>query len=81
MRTTLEIDNDVLQAAKELAIRQNTTAGKIISEMARRGIQSRHRTPATAAAKLRNGFEILPARGRVITPELVEKLLDESSEP
>ncbi len=30
--------------------------------------------------KIRNGFEILPAGDRVVTPELVQKILEESSE-
>jgi hypothetical protein len=38
MRTTLNIDHDVLQAAKELARRQGLTDGKIISKLARRGL-------------------------------------------
>ena len=38
MRTTLDIDDDVLQAAKELSAREQKSAGKLISEWARRGI-------------------------------------------
>ena len=45
MRTTLEIDNDILGAAKELAAREKKTAGKVISELARRGIQSHRGKP------------------------------------
>jgi hypothetical protein len=33
MRTTLDIDDDVLAAAKELASGQRTTAGKVISDL------------------------------------------------
>jgi hypothetical protein len=77
MRTTLEIDDDVLAAAKELAARQHKTAGEMISELARRGIQTRHGKPS---AKRRNGFEVLPAAHRVVTPELVQKLLEEASQ-
>ena len=78
MRTTLEIDNDVLEAAKELARRENKTAGKVISELARKGIHvsdgaKRRRT-------VRNGFELIPPDGHVITPQLVQKILDESGE-
>jgi hypothetical protein len=40
MRTTLEIDDDVLAAARELAARQHKTAGKLISELARKGIHA-----------------------------------------
>ncbi|MGH8092974.1 MAG: hypothetical protein ACREIF_05825 [Chthoniobacterales bacterium] len=77
MRTTLEIDDDILGAAKELALHQKKTAGKVISELARRGIQS---SRGAARQKIRNGFEILPAEERVVTPELVQKILEESSE-
>lgn len=38
MRTTLDIEDDVLQAAKELAQREGSTAGQIISLLARRGL-------------------------------------------
>ncbi len=77
MRTTLEIDDDVLGAAKELAAREKTTAGKILSELARKGI---HRDRAKPIHKIRNGFEVLPADNRVITPQLVQKILEESTE-
>jgi predicted ATPase len=77
MRTTLEIDEDVLEAAKELATRQKKTAGKVISELARRGIQTHRATPSQ---KIINGFEVLPAEGRVVTPQIVQKILEESVE-
>jgi len=77
MRTTLEIDDDILGAAKELARREKKTAGKVISELARSGIQT-HR--GKTIQKIRNGFEILPAGDRVVTPQLVQKILEESSE-
>ena len=38
MRTTLDIDDDVLQAAKDLARRKKKTAGAIISELARQAL-------------------------------------------
>ena len=38
MRTTLDIDDDVLQAAKERASREGSTAGKVISDLARRAL-------------------------------------------
>jgi len=37
MRTTLDIDDDVLQAAKELAQRDKKTTGEMLSELARKG--------------------------------------------
>lgn len=38
MRTTLDIEDDVLQAAKELARQEGGTAGQVISALARRGL-------------------------------------------
>ena len=38
MRTTLDIADDVLQAAKERAKRERKTVGEMISELARRAL-------------------------------------------
>ena len=76
MRTTLDIEDDVLQAAKELARREGATAGQIISTLARRGL-------AASPAKLENpsitrgGVPLLPSRGEVVTLERVQNLMDE----
>jgi len=37
MRTTLDIDDDVVVAAKELAAGERRSLGSVISELARRG--------------------------------------------
>lgn len=57
MRTTIDIDEDVLQAAKELAALRKTTAGKILSELARLALRPPADTPA-----VRNGVPVLPPR-------------------
>jgi len=49
----------------------------VISELARKGIQNHS---GKSAGKLLHGFEILPADGRVVTPQLVQKIIEESSE-
>ncbi len=74
MRTTLDIDEDVLQAAKELAMTRKSTAGKVLSELARKGLQPRDDQP-----EVRNGVPILPAgEGEgPVTLEAVNRLLDE----
>jgi phosphopantetheine binding protein/thioesterase superfamily protein len=46
MRTTLDIDDDVLEAAKSLAQQSNRTAGAVLSELARRTLTSA-RPPAS----------------------------------
>jgi hypothetical protein len=73
MRTTLEIDDDVLEAAKELAKAQKTTAGQVISDLARKSLTR----PSDEPAKYRNGFRLLPRTGKVITSEMVERWLEE----
>lgn len=40
MRITLDIEDDVLQAAKELALQKNSTVGQIISNLARQGLKT-----------------------------------------
>ena len=76
MRTTLDIDEDVLQAAKELAAREQKTAGKLISEWARRGLRSR--TGSSLEPTVSNGFEVLPAQGRLVTNDHVRQMLEEA---
>lgn len=73
MRTTLSIDDDVLHAAKEIAAVQGTTAGKIISELARRALTQ----PVDGPLIHRNGFWVLPKRGGVVTSDLVKRLAED----
>jgi len=73
MRTTLDIDDDVLQAAKEIAASRQLTAGQVLSELARKGLE-----PAINAdrARLRNGVPILPRR-RAGAPRPTMRLVNE----
>jgi len=73
MRTTLDIDDDVLSAAKELAERRKSTAGKVISELARQALVG----PVEEQPKYRGGFRLLPRTGKIITSEMVKKWLEE----
>jgi hypothetical protein len=76
MRTTLDIEDDVLQAAKELALREGHTTGRVISALARRGLT----IPVAVvrnAAETRGGVPILPSRGELVTLEHVQSLMDE----
>lgn len=74
MRTTLDIAPDVLLAAKDLAARNNTTMGAVISDLARKSLSISKETPQSG---LRNGFPLLPATGQSITSELIKSLMDE----
>lgn len=74
MRTTLDIDDDVLAAAKERAAEEKSTAGKVISDLARRALTQ----PAPGPLIERNGFWVLPSRGGVVTSALVQRLEHEA---
>lgn len=73
MRTTLAIDDDVLEAAKALAQQQRKSIGEVVSELARRSL----RRPAAPAA--RNGIPLLPVSNAsaVVSLETVNTLRDE----
>ncbi len=57
MRTTLDIADDVLQAAKELALVRGETTGQVLSALARKGLAG----PAHRGST-RNGVPLLARR-------------------
>lgn len=78
MRTTLDIEDDVLAAAKELARRGHTSAGRVISDLARRALTQA--APASGTAREPEaifGFRPFPSRGGVVSNEKVDQLRDE----
>lgn len=74
MRTTLDIDEDVLQAARELAELNGTTMGKTISDLARRGL-----APKDEAPEVRSGVPLLRPRSdaKPVSLETVNRLRDD----
>ncbi|HEY6373974.1 MAG TPA: hypothetical protein VIX90_00480 [Edaphobacter sp.] len=74
MRTTLTIDDDVLAAAKDLAMRQHKSVGEIISALSRQALR-----PEESGKSSRNGVPLLPVRpdAMAVTLELVNQLHDE----
>jgi hypothetical protein len=82
MRTTLDIDDDVLTAAKELAKARKSTAGEVISDLVRKALTvptSPAAAPGPGGTILKNGWYVLPSRGGPpVTSELVQRLLDEA---
>jgi len=72
MRTTLDLDEDILAAAQELAAEQHRSVGWMISELARRGL-----TPARIEAEGDMPVIRVPAGTPAITPEMVRRALDE----
>lgn len=76
MRTTLDIEPDILLAAKEIAAAERTTAGAIISKLARAGINASFTAAHSQEARQRNGIEMLPPRNEPVTLQHVQKLMD-----
>jgi hypothetical protein len=76
VRTTLDIEDNLLQVAKELAGVRGLTIGQMISALVRKGLEA----PAAATAS-RNGVPLLPRRGPGAprpTMKLVNELRDEA---
>jgi hypothetical protein len=76
MRTTLDIDDDVLRAAKELARRERKTAGRILSDLARKALAAAPAGPVRAPKPL-HGFRPFPRRGGIVTNETIDRLREE----
>ena len=81
MRTTLDIDEDLLSAAKEIARRERTTAGEVVSRLLRRTLTGVGAEAPSRASRSRRtavaGFVPFPARpGVVVTNEQVNRLRD-----
>lgn len=78
MRTTLNIDDDVLSVAKEFAKRKRKTAGELVSDLMREAIHARTNPSATGHRRQAlYGFEPIPAGGAVVTNEQVDQLREE----
>ncbi|QPN70937.1 hypothetical protein [Synechococcus sp. CBW1108] len=81
MRTTLDIEDDVLAAARELARRQGTTAGQVVSRLLRAALSGAPSTGQAAAEAPPSaaGFRPFQARaGVVVTNEQIDQLRDEA---
>ena len=76
MRTTVDIDDDVLLAVKSLARQRHVSAGSLLSEMARQSM-----TAIGTKRPERNGVPIFPVQlgAGIVTMELVNRLRDEES--
>ena len=72
MRTTLDIDDDVLAVAKDLARAQNKTAGKVLSDLVRKEL-----TKSIDPVEFRNGVPIFPKAGKIVTFEMVRRALED----
>jgi hypothetical protein len=80
MRTTLDIEDDVLAAVREIARRQDTSAGQMVSRLLRAALSGgavaaqSAGAPATVA-----GFRPFAApAGQLVTNEQIDRLRDDA---
>lgn len=83
MRTTLDLADDVLMAAKERARHAGKTAGEILSEWARHALTCTASSAQGAANAVQEptatyGFQPFPARGGIVTNELINGLREDA---
>lgn len=73
MRTTINLDEDVLEAAKQYADSRDLPLGKAVSDLVRRGLN------APVPTKIVNGIRvvILPKGSPKIETEKVKRLLED----
>ncbi|GAA4413039.1 hypothetical protein [Quisquiliibacterium transsilvanicum] len=76
MRTTLDIDNEVLAAAKELARCERKTAGQVLSELARRALTGSDIAHKAEEPVSVYGFRPFAARGPLVTNDAIDRLRD-----
>ena len=76
MRTTLDIENDVLAAARELARQQNVAVGTVISRLVREALSGNRQAGEDAPPSV-TGFRPFPSRGSIVTNYQVDALRDE----
>ena len=72
MRTTLDLDDDILHIAKQLAQQRRKTAGQMISELVRQALEPK------AAPRIRNGVPLFTPKSGARKPHLalVNRLRD-----
>jgi hypothetical protein len=79
MRTTLDIADDVLQAAKERAHREKKTMGEVISELARRALTTPREPLSVRESTAIYGLRPFAPRGGIVTNELIDKLREDDA--
>jgi len=74
MRTTLTIDDDVLDAARAIADQTQRSIGEIVSDLARRGLRPRPEAKGGGLPSFR-----VSEKARPFTPDAVRQDLDDDT--
>jgi hypothetical protein len=75
MRTTIALDEDIYQAAQHLSRVSGERLGKVISKLARRGLERRNRVLRKGARRFPT-FDV-PASAPIIPASRIERVLNE----
>jgi hypothetical protein len=73
VRATLNIDDDVLVAVRERAVREKRTVGAVLSELVRAALAAAA-VASRDADSGRHGFRPLPRRGPALSNSLIDEL-------
>jgi hypothetical protein len=80
MRTTLDIDDDLLLAAKEIARRERRSAGSVVSDFVRLGMSAANHDDLAKDETAVFGFHPFRSRGGVVTNELIDRLREQTGD-
>ncbi len=77
MRTTINLAEDALIAARNIAQRERLSLGDAVSELIRRGMATGSQSfKPQATSALRGRFALMAARDEVVTPQRVRELME-----
>ena len=77
MRTTLDIADDVLAAAKERARREQKSIGQVVSELLRHALTAPRESPPSSVVRevpAVYGVQPFSRRGALVSNELIDQL-------
>lgn len=77
MRTTLDLDPDVLVAVKELALQRKLSAGAVVSDLVRKALAGPVYVVEDSSAPQVGGFRPFASRGAVVSDSTVNLLRDQ----
>ena len=77
MRTTLDIDDDVLNAAKERARLERKTVGEVVSDLLRKALNAPFESLTVQEPETVYGFTPFPRRGKIVTNDVIDRLRDD----
>ncbi|MEX0659337.1 MAG: hypothetical protein WD080_09415 [Egibacteraceae bacterium] len=80
MRTTLNLDDDVLLAVKERARRERRAVGEVLSDLARQALTRSGADRLAGETRGFYGFEPLPSRGPAVSNALIDQLREDEAD-